>query len=84
MEYMGYFIIAVIAIFLIIKIFSWPIKLFFKLLANTILGVIMLFAVNFIGAYFKFYIGINLVTALIAGLLGVPGVIFLIIFKLFL
>lgn len=84
MEYMGYFLVAVIVLYLIVKVFSWPIKLFFKLLANTVVGVIMLFAVNFIGSYFNFSIGINWLTALIAGFLGVPGVIFLIIFQLFL
>lgn len=84
MEYMGYFLVAVIALFFIVKIFSWPIKMFFKLLANTVFGVILLFAVNFIGAYFNFSIGINWATALIAGFFGIPGVVFLIVFKLFL
>lgn len=84
MEYMGYFLIAVIALFLIVKIFSWPIKILFKLLANAVLGVILLLVVNFFGSYFHFYIGINWITALIAGFFGVPGVIFLIIFKLLL
>lgn len=84
MQYMGYFLLAIIGLFLIVKIFSWPIKIFIKLIANTVLGVILLILTNFIGAYFQFSIGINWATALIAGFFGVPGVIFLIIFKLFL
>lgn len=44
----------------------------------------LLVIVNLIGSYLGFSIGINAVTALIAGFLGIPGVIFLIIFKLFL
>lgn len=84
MEYMGYFLLAIIGLFLIVKIFSWPIKIFIKLFSNAILGVILLVLTNFIGGYFHFAIGINWATALVAGFFGVPGVIFLIIFKLFL
>jgi inhibitor of the pro-sigma K processing machinery len=84
MEYMGYFLIAIIGLFFIVKIFSWPLKMLIKLIVNAVLGVILLLVVNYIGAYFNFFIGINWVTALIAGFFGVPGVIFLIIFKLFL
>ena len=83
MEYMGYFLLALVFLFLIVKVFSWPLKMFFKLLANAVLGVILLVVVNFIGASFNFQIGINWITALIAGCFGVPGVIFLVIFKLF-
>jgi inhibitor of the pro-sigma K processing machinery len=81
---MGYFLIAIIGLFLIVKIFSWPIKIFIKLITNAVLGVILLVLTNFVGSYFQFSIGINWATALIAGFFGVPGVIFLIIFKLFL
>ncbi|MBL4937517.1 pro-sigmaK processing inhibitor BofA family protein [Clostridium sp. YIM B02515] len=84
MEYAGYFLIAIICLFLVVKLFSWPIKILFKLIANAVLGVILLVIVNFIGGYFNFFIGINWITALVAGFFGVPGVIFLIIFKLLL
>jgi inhibitor of the pro-sigma K processing machinery len=83
MEYMGYFLLALIFLFLVVKVFSWPVKMLFKLVANAVLGMILLIVVNFIGASFNFTIGINWITALIAGFFGVPGVIFLVIFKLF-
>ena len=68
-----------VLLYLIIKLLKWPIKL----LINGIVGVILLYVANFIGEYFNFYITINPITALIAGFLGIPGVIFLVIFKLF-
>lgn len=74
-----YGIIGVVVLYLILKLFKWPLKI----LLNGIFGVIILYIVNLIGAYFSFHIGINIVTALIAGTLGIPGVIVLIIFKLF-
>lgn len=78
-----YFIIALVLLFLIVKLFSWPLKVLLKLILNGVLGAILLFLVNFVGGAFGISIGINAVTALIAGFFGVPGVIFLIIFKLF-
>lgn len=84
MEYMGYFLIAVIFLFLLVKVFTWPMKLLLKLLANAVLGVILLLIVDFFGTYFNFRLELNIANILISGLLGVPGVIFLIIFKLYL
>jgi inhibitor of the pro-sigma K processing machinery len=81
MEYAIYFIIAIIALVILVKIFSWPLKILGKLIINGFLGVLLLLIINFIGEYFSIYIPINAATALIAGFFGVPGVIFLIIFK---
>ncbi|AKA71194.1 MULTISPECIES: pro-sigmaK processing inhibitor BofA family protein [Clostridium] len=83
-QYIGYFLIAILGLYILVKIFSWPLKILFKLVINAVLGAVLLIIVNIIGSYFNFYIGINAITALIAGFLGIPGVIFLIIFKLFL
>jgi pro-sigmaK processing inhibitor BofA len=83
-EYIGYFLFAILGLYILVKVFAWPLKLLFKLIANAVLGVLLLILVNFVGQYFNFYIGINAITAIIAGFFGVPGVIFLIIFKLFL
>lgn len=83
-EYIGYFLVAILGLYILVKVFAWPLKILFKLIANAVLGVLLLMLVNFVGQYFNFYIGINAITAIIAGFFGVPGVIFLIIFKLFL
>lgn len=84
MEYIGYFLLAIIGLIILAKIFSWPFRILGKLIINCILGIILLVVVNMVGQFFNFYIGINIWTTLIAGCLGIPGVIFLIIFKLFL
>ena len=75
-----YGVIGIVILFILLKILKWPIKI----LLNGIFGVILLYLVNLVGAEYNFYIGINVVTALIAGILGIPGVAALIIFKLFL
>ncbi len=58
-----------------------PVKFILKLIYNGLIGGAMLWAVNYIGAYFSFAIAINPITALVAGFLGVPGVVLLIAMK---
>lgn len=82
MEHIGYFLIAVVGLFVIVKLLSWPIKILIKLIINAVIGTVLLYIVNFVGANFGFTIRINLVNALIAGFFGVPGVVVLIIYKL--
>lgn len=79
-EMILYAIIGLALLYLVIKFLKWPLKI----LLNGVIGIVLLYIANFIGGYLGFSIGINAVTALIAGFLGVPGVIFLIIFQLFL
>ena len=74
-----YGLIALAILIIILKIFKWPLKI----LLNGIFGVILLYIVNLIGANFGFSLDINIVNALVAGILGIPGVVALIIIKLF-
>jgi len=57
------------------------IKILKKLLVNTILGAVLLAVINFIGIYFNFNIALNIYSALIIGVLGVPGLVLLIFLK---
>ena len=62
-----------ILLVLVLRIFTAPIRILFKLLLNTILGFFALIVVNYFGAMIGVTIGINLVNALVIGCLGVPG-----------
>jgi inhibitor of the pro-sigma K processing machinery len=77
-------VLAALVIFVLLKILSAPIRLIFKLLINTAVGFALLFLVNLIGSNFGFTLEMNLVNALITGIFGIPGVIVLILIKLFL
>ncbi len=74
----------IICIYVLFKILIAPIKWIFKLLLNAALGYLMLILVNLVGGFFDFSVPINLVTCLVAGILGIPGVIFLVMATLFL
>lgn len=73
-----------LAIYIVGKILSFPIKSILKLLINTIIGAIIIFLINLIGANFGFNIGLNIFTSIFVGFLGIPGAIVLIILKLLL
>ena len=75
-----YGLIGLVLLYLLIKFLKWPLKI----LINVVIGIVLLYLTNIVGSYFGFSIGINAITALIAGFLGVPGVIFLVIFQMFL
>lgn len=75
------YIFGIILIYLIGRLMLVPIKFLLKLIYNGLIGGAMLWGVNYIGAYFGFTMAINPITALVAGFLGVPGVVLLIAMK---
>lgn len=83
MEHVLPVIAGVIFIFLFIKIFSTPIKWILKLLLNAALGFVLLIVINFFGSYIGLSISVGWISALVAGLLGVPGIILLILIETF-
>lgn len=72
----------VMLIFMISWIFVKPLKFLGKLILNSLLSVIFLLIFNFFGQYTGIYIGVNEVTALILGILGIPGFIAILVVKL--
>lgn len=78
------FIVCIIFLFVFGKLFFWPLKSIFKLIFNSILGGILIYIINIIGMNFGFHIGLNFITAIIVGFLGVPGAVLLIILKIIL
>ena len=54
------------------RLFILPIKVITRLLINSILGIILLYIINWIGAGVSFHIGINWITIAVVGLLGAP------------
>jgi len=71
-----------VILYLVAQVFMKPIKLLWKLLFNSAVGLILLLVVNYIGGYFHFSLPINIITVLIAGFLGLPGILLLVCFQL--
>jgi len=69
-------------LFLIGRIFILPIKKILKLVFNSILGGVLIYIINLVGANFGFHIGLNIFTSMVVGILGIPGAVILIVIKL--
>lgn len=67
--------IGIFLIWVICKVFAWPLKMLFKLVVNAIMGAVVLLVINIIGSAVGFTLPITALTALLVGLLGVPGAV---------
>ncbi|OAJ72819.1 transcriptional regulator [Brevibacillus sp. SKDU10] len=63
---------------------SRPLRWTGTIAINVIIGAILLYFSNFFGEMAGFYVPINPVTAIIAGFLRIPGLLALIVIRLFL
>ncbi len=73
----------IVMILIIGKIFIFPLKKIFKLVMNSAIGAMLIYIINLVGANFNFHIGLNWWTILCSGILGIPGVILVVLLKLF-
>ncbi|MGR6837241.1 pro-sigmaK processing inhibitor BofA family protein [Syntrophomonas erecta] len=71
-----------VILYIVAQVLMKPIKLLWKVLLNSAVGLILLLIVNYIGNYFDFSLPINIITILIAGFLGIPGILLLVCFQL--
>lgn len=69
------FAIGMLILGLVMKVISLPLKLLKWFITNSIMGAIMLAIVNMFGLG----LDINFISAMTAGVLGIPGVILIII-----
>ena len=77
----GAVIICVLWVVLLFKIIKTPLKWAFKLLINAASGFIALVILNFFGGLVGLSLTVNLINCLVAGILGLPGVVLLLILK---
>lgn len=86
MEYLNlavYIVIGALLLWLIFKIFATPIKWALKLLINALLGFVMLFIFNYLGSFIGLNITVGWLSAIVAGVLGIPGIILLLLIENF-
>lgn len=81
METIAIILIAVIAVVLILKLLTAPIRFAAKMLINALVGFVVLFLLNFVGGIVGLSLGINWFNALVVGIFGAPGVVLLLLLK---
>ncbi|MBO8170159.1 MAG: pro-sigmaK processing inhibitor BofA family protein [Thermoanaerobacteraceae bacterium] len=75
---------ALLIIFFIMYLLAKPFRWLFRLVYNSLIGLLLLWVVNLVGQVVGFHVPINLLTVLIVGFLGVPGLLVVIVFNLLL
>ena len=78
------FLVPLLFLTLLLRLLTLPIRWFWKLFVNSACGFACLWLLNSVSVYTGFAFPINAVTALIAGFLGLPGIILLILLQLIL
>lgn len=69
----------IILIFIIGKIFLWPLKLLLKLAVSSLIGGLAILLINAVGAGIGIFIPLNIISAVVVGVLGIPGAVLLLI-----
>ena len=72
-------IVGILLLYMLLKILKLPIKI----LINGIVGMVTLNIINYFGAYIGITLVVNIWTSLISGFLGLPGVILVFIYSIF-
>ena len=76
--------VGILLILLFGRILVIPLKIVLKLVYKGLIGGLVLWLVNLIGSPMGFSLPITVWTALLVGLLGLPGVALLIVYYMFL
>lgn len=58
---------------LLVRVLLMPVKLIWKVLANSVTGFVCLWLLNAVAAFTGIFFPINAATVLISGFLGLPG-----------
>ena len=72
--------LGIFALYVVGYMFLVPIKIILRLLINSIAGAISIVAINWIGSYWGIHISLNVISAVIIGVLGVPGAVLLAVY----
>lgn len=71
--------LGIFIIFFFGKLLLLPVKMIGKLIANSLLGAGLIALINIVGAGFGIGIPLNVINAIITGVLGVPGAVMLLV-----
>lgn len=71
------YLLGLVILYFVARLLLIPLRVIARLLINGIMGGLLLAIFNLIGAQFGLYLAINPITVLVAGLMGIPGVLLL-------
>ena len=74
-------VVALLLLYPAIKFLLTPVRLAVKILVHGGMGFIILWLINTFGGPWGFFLPINIVTIIVAGFLGIPGIVLLAFIK---
>ncbi len=78
------YMIGICLLFVLFIFFSEKFKVFGKFIFNGVIGSVGIYIINYIFSSIGLFVGINVVTFIVVGVLGIPGIISLYIINAFL
>ena len=75
-------IAVVVGVIALIRILAAPIKKLLKFILNAVVGLVLLWLVNFFGDFVGIRIEMNWVTLLISALFGAPGIVLMVVYQI--
>lgn len=78
------YVLGLFILLLLCRLFIRPLRWVLGLACNAVLGGAAMFILNYLGTFLHFHFAINPFTALITGILGIPGLIMQYILQLIL
>ncbi len=73
------FIFGLMVLYLLARVLVYPMRILTKAVGNSLVGAVLLILFNLLGGLVGLSVGVNVVSALVVGFLGVPGLITLLI-----
>lgn len=77
------YLLGILIVFVAARVFFAPLKIILRFIINSLAGAGVLFLINMLKPVLNIYIGINAVSALIVGILGIPGLCLLMLLQVF-
>lgn len=65
----------------LVKLLAAPARALFRIILTGVVGAVILFVFNLVAGFFSLTIGVNAVTALIVGFMGLPGLVMLVVIQ---
>ncbi|NLZ38015.1 MAG: pro-sigmaK processing inhibitor BofA [Firmicutes bacterium] len=72
-------IFAIFALYYLLKMLAAPARILLRVLLTGAVGAVILFVFNLVGGLLQINLGINVITALLVGYMGLPGLALLVV-----
>lgn len=79
-----WYVAGIILLLICVQVLAKPLEWLARAVGNSILGGVVLWLIGLVGSLFHLHVAVNPVSAVVAGLLGAPGVVALVLMRIIL